>query len=217
MAIFTLGSLGCALSHSLPLLIAMRVLQGFGGAAIMSMNGALVRHTYPDAHLGRGLGLNGRWSAIAAAVAPSLASGILAVGPWPWLFAVNVPFGLLNLWLAGYLPRSESSARGSTGRARSQRGDVRALLRRDRRADPRRRRLAGGGRAPGRGRRRRGPGPPRRAGPAPLIPLDLFRDPVFSLSVTASICAFAAFAITFVALPFHFQSVLGPTRWRPGC
>ena len=111
VAIFTLGSLGCALSHSLPLLIAMRVLQGVGGAAIMSMNGALVRHTYPDAHLGRGLGLNGLVVAIAAAVAPSLASGILAVGPWPWLFAVNVPFGLMNLWLSRHLPRSETSAR----------------------------------------------------------------------------------------------------------
>ena len=66
----------------------------------MSMNGALVRHTYPDAHLGRGIGLNGLVVAISAAIAPSLAAGILAVGPWPWLFAVNVPFGLLNLWLA---------------------------------------------------------------------------------------------------------------------
>ena len=89
----------------------MRVLQGVGGAAIMSMNGALVRHTYPDAHLGRGLGLNGLVVAIAAAVAPSLASGILAVGPWPWLFAVNVPFGLLNLWLARHLPRPRPRAR----------------------------------------------------------------------------------------------------------
>ena len=78
----------------------------------MSMNGALVRHTYPDAMLGRGIGLNGLVVSIAAAVAPSLAAGILAVGPWPWLFAVNVPFGLLNLWLAlRYLPRSETSRR----------------------------------------------------------------------------------------------------------
>ena len=56
VAVFALGSLGCALSHTLPLLVAVRVLQGVGGAAIMSMNGALVRHTYPDAHLGRGSG-----------------------------------------------------------------------------------------------------------------------------------------------------------------
>ena len=114
----------------------------------MSMNGALVRHTYPDAHLGRGIGLNGLVVAISAAVAPSLASGILAVGPWPWLFAVNVPFGLLNLWLARHLPRSETFAPAVRLDERAaQRGDVRPLLRRDRRADPRRRRAAGGGRA----------------------------------------------------------------------
>ena len=44
--------------------------------------------------------------------------------------------------------------------------------------------------------------------PAPLIPVDLLRNPVFALSVTASICAFVAFIIAFVALPFYFQSVL---------
>ena len=48
IVVFTLGSLACALSSSLETLVAARVLQGFGGAAIMSMNGALVRHTYPD-------------------------------------------------------------------------------------------------------------------------------------------------------------------------
>ena len=105
IVVFTLGSLACALSGSLPQLVAARVLQGLGGAAIMSMNGALVRHTYPDAMLGRGIGLNGLVVSFAAAVAPSLAAGILAVGPWPWLFAVNVPFGILNSWLAlRYLP-----------------------------------------------------------------------------------------------------------------
>ena len=52
--------------------------------------------------------------------------------------------------------------------------------------------------------------------PAPLIPVDLFRNPVFALSVTASICAFAAFAITFVALPFYFQSVLGRDQVATG-
>ena len=51
---------------------------------------------------------------------------------------------------------------------------------------------------------------------APLIPVDLFRSPVFALSVTASVCAFAAFAITFVALPFYFQSVLGRDQVETG-
>ncbi|MBB5223038.1 DHA2 family multidrug resistance protein-like MFS transporter [Amaricoccus macauensis] len=212
IALFTLGSLVCAFSGTLPALIAARVVQGVGGAAIMSVNGALVRHTYPDALLGRGVGLNGLVVSLSAAVAPSLAAGILAVGNWPWLFAVNVPFGLLNLWLAlRFLPRSEESTqpfdwtsavlsavmlglffigadaviRGAAAAVPAAIGIVVSiglavlLVRRGSRQT------------------------------APLIPVDLFRDPVFALSVSASICAFAAFTIAFVALPFYFQSVLG--------
>ena len=217
VAIFTLGSLGCALSLSLPLLIAMRVLQGIGGAAIMSMNGALVRHTYPDAYLGRGLGLNGLVVAIAAAVAPSLASGILAVGPWPWLFAVNVPFGLLNLWLSRHLPRSETCARRFDWTSALLSAAMFGLffvgtdaLTRGAAALPAAVGLLVAVVA--------GVVLVRRAArePAPLIPVDLFGDPVFALSVTASICAFAAFAITFVALPFYFQSVLGRDQVATG-
>ena len=48
------------------------------------------------------------------------------------------------------------------------------------------------------------------------MPVDLFRIPIFALSVSASICAFAAFAITFVALPFYFQEVLGRDQVATG-
>jgi MFS transporter, DHA2 family, multidrug resistance protein len=218
VAVFTLGSLACALSSSLTALIAARVLQGIGGAAIMSMNGALVRHTYPDAHLGRGIGLNGLVVAISAAVAPSLASGILAVGPWPWLFAVNVPFGILNLWIARHLPRSEASGRPfdwtSATLSAAMFGlffvGADALTRDGAAALPAAAGLAFAALAGvvlvRRGMRR----------PAPLIPVDLFRNPVFALSVAASIAAFAAFAITFVVMPFYFQSVLGRDQVETG-
>ena len=53
-------------------------------------------------------------------------------------------------------------------------------------------------------------------GPRRSIPLDLFRIPVFALSVVASICAFAAFSIAFVALPFYFQCVLGRDQVATG-
>lgn len=211
VGLFTLGSLACALAETLPLLVAARVVQGLGGAAIMSVNGALVRHTYPDALLGRGVGLNGLVVSLSAAVAPSLAAGILAVGGWPWLFAVNVPFGILNLWLAlRFLPRSEQSTLPFDwtsavlsavmlglffiGADSVIRGDAAvpaaigiAIS------------VAAGVLLVRRGRRQT----------APLVPVDLFRDPVFSLSVGASICAFAAFTTAFVALPFYFQTVLG--------
>ncbi|MBS7766649.1 MFS transporter, partial [Klebsiella pneumoniae] len=58
LAVFLVGSLLCALYVNLPMLIAARVLQGIGGAGIMSVNTALVRFIYPPTKLGRGIGLN---------------------------------------------------------------------------------------------------------------------------------------------------------------
>src|ERR1700753_1755883 len=54
LALFTLASLFCALSHTLVLLTIARVVQGFGASGIMSVNSALVRYTYPQKRLGRG-------------------------------------------------------------------------------------------------------------------------------------------------------------------
>jgi MFS transporter, DHA2 family, multidrug resistance protein len=100
LALFTVASLACALSSSLPTLIIARMLQGFGAAGIMSVNSALIRFIYPRRWLGRGVGLNATVGSIAAALGPSVASAILAVAPWPWLFAVNVPLGVLAAVIA---------------------------------------------------------------------------------------------------------------------
>src|SRR6202167_2270627 len=99
LLLFTLASLFCALSHTLLLLTIARIMQGFGAAGIMSVNAALVRFTYPRAQLGRGIGLNALVVAISAAVGPTVASVILAVGTWPYLFAINVPLGVGTLAL----------------------------------------------------------------------------------------------------------------------
>jgi DHA2 family multidrug resistance protein-like MFS transporter len=107
LAVFTLGSLACALSHSLTALIASRILQGFGGAGIMSVNNALVRFVYPRDQLGRGVAINALVGAISSAIGPSVAAAILLVAPWQWLFAINVPLGGIALALImGALPRT---------------------------------------------------------------------------------------------------------------
>jgi MFS transporter, DHA2 family, multidrug resistance protein len=79
IVVFTLGSLGCSLAHSLPMLAFARALQGFGAAGIMSQNGALVRFTYPSKMLGQGLGLNALVASAGAALGPTVAAGILAM------------------------------------------------------------------------------------------------------------------------------------------
>src|SRR4029077_7808708 len=99
LLLFTLASLGCAFAWSLPSLLIARTLQGLGASGLMSVNTALVRFVYPSRLLGRGFGHNALVVATAFTFGPTIASGILALGPWPWLFAINIPFGLIALWI----------------------------------------------------------------------------------------------------------------------
>jgi DHA2 family multidrug resistance protein-like MFS transporter len=95
LAIFILSSLASGLAPSLPTLVIARVLQGLGAAGVMSVNGALLRFIYPSHLLGRGLGLNAMVVGISFAAGPTVASAILLLGSWHWLFLINVPIGLL--------------------------------------------------------------------------------------------------------------------------
>ena len=105
VAVFTAGSLFCALTPTLPLLVVARLFQGVGAAMIMSVNTSLVRIIYPKRHLGKGVGLNATVVAIASVAGPTLAAAILSVASWPWLFAINVPVGIATFILGRkYLP-----------------------------------------------------------------------------------------------------------------
>ena len=73
------------------------MIQGFGAAGIMSVNTALVRMIYPPGQLGRGVAINAMVVAMSSVVGPTVASGVLAVASWPWLFAINVPIGIAAL------------------------------------------------------------------------------------------------------------------------
>src|SRR6195952_1485291 len=110
LAVFTGASLLCALSWSLPTLTMARIIQGFGASGIMSVNTALIRFIYPSGSLGRGVGNNALVVAVSTAVGPTIAAGILSFGTWQWLFAVNVPFGLIALVLAARAPPDTSRA-----------------------------------------------------------------------------------------------------------
>ena len=112
LILFVLASLGCAMARSIDMLALARIVQGFGGAGIMAINGALVRHTYPQAKLGQGLGINAMVVSVSAALGPTVASGILSVAPWPWLFGVNVPIGIAAIAVASFaLPHTQTSGR----------------------------------------------------------------------------------------------------------
>ena len=210
LAVFTLGSLSCAMSHTLAGLTAARVLQGVGAAGIMSINSALVRFTYPQRLLGRGIGLNAVIISVSAAVGPTVASAILSRASWEWLFAVNVPIGVVAILIAlRALPRTQGSGRpfdwpsallnaltfgllimGLESLARD--GLQAGLLR-----------LAGAVAAGAMLARRE----LRRT--TPLLPFDLMRIPIFGLSIATSVVSFTAQMLAYTALPFYFQEMLG--------
>ena len=100
LLIFSVTSLACALSNSLLTLTVARVFQGFGAAALASVNTSLIRIIYPKRYLGRGMGINALVVAVSAAGGPTIAAGILSVASWQWLFAINVPIVIAALILS---------------------------------------------------------------------------------------------------------------------
>jgi DHA2 family multidrug resistance protein-like MFS transporter len=210
LAFFVLASLLSALAWSLPALVLARALQGLGAAAAMSVNIALVRQLYPLHRLGRGVGLNALVVGVSFAVGPTLASLLLAVAPWPWLYALNLPLGALA-FVVGYvaLPRTPPRAQpfdavaalftaltfaafiGALATAAQRGSGLWALM------------LAGLALASGAALLRRQAGQP-----APMLPIDLLRRPLFALSVATSMASFAAQGLAFVSLPFFIEGVL---------
>ncbi|WP_235421087.1 MFS transporter [Erwinia oleae] len=212
LVVFTCTSLLCALSDSLTTLTVSRILQGFGGAALMSVNTALIRIIYPQRYLGRGMGINSLIVAVSTAAGPTVAAAVLSVASWKWLFLINVPVGMAAVVLAlRFLPDNAQ-------RPKDQRFDVLSALMNA---------LTFGllisalsGFAQGHSgsvvlaelaalavvgflfiRR-------QLRLPFPLLPVDLFRIPVFSLSIGTSICSFCAQMLAMVSLPFFLQTVL---------
>lgn len=208
LALFTLASLGCALARTLPELAGARVIQGFGAAGVLSVNTALLRNIYPQRLLGRGIGVNAMVVAVSAAIGPTIASGVLSVASWPWLFAVNLPLGLAALAVGVYaLPHTVrtgqrfdwASAALSASTFGLLIGSVDALGH----GEPFELFLVEMVAVIGLGllliRREIGK-------PAPMLPVDLMRIPIFALSVATSMCSFAAQMLALVSLPFMIQS-----------
>jgi DHA2 family multidrug resistance protein-like MFS transporter len=209
--LFTAASLACGLAGSLTTLVAARILQGLGGAAIMSVNIALIRFVFPAARLGRGVGINSLVVALAFTVGPTVASAILSVASWHWLFLINVPVGLVAVLFARRaLPPTARESHGFDRVAAALCSGLFACLVLGFES------LSHGGSwAPvtaewavaavcGTLLWRR-----QADHPAPMLAVDLFRARSFTLSALTSVCSFATQGLGFVALPFLLQGVLG--------
>ncbi|MGV4827246.1 MFS transporter, partial [Burkholderia pseudomallei] len=196
----------------------LRVIQGFGAAGIMSVNTALVRMIYPSSQLGRGVAINAMVVALSSAVGPTVASAVLAVAPWPWLFAINVPIGVaavcgslralpanpgrsapydfigavMNACVFGLLIVSVDGLGHGGNRASVALTALAAAMigyffvKR------------------------------QLMQPAPLLPVDLLRIPIFALSIGTSVASFTSQMLAFVALPFWLQNTLGFSQVQTG-
>ena len=111
VALFTGASILCALAPSLPWLVAARFAQGLGGAAVMALGVALLRFVVPRQRLGAAIGWNALAVALSSAAGPTIGAAILSGTSWPWLFAVNLPLGLLVLLASRALPAVDGTAR----------------------------------------------------------------------------------------------------------
>ena len=211
LAGYIFSSMACAVAPNMEMLVLARVIQGFGGAGIMSVNGALVRFIFPRAQLGRGVGLNGLVVTGCSAAGPSFAAAVMAVSSWQWLFLIQVPLGIAALALSlRYLPRTplagapfdpisavlnaltfglfitalDGVGRGQAVWTIAAEFAVTAAI----------------------GfvfvRRQLGLR-------APMLPVDLFANPVFALSSATAVCAHCAQVMAMVSLPFFFQYIGG--------
>lgn len=227
MLLFAIASALCFVSQSFWHLVVCRVAQGLAGAAVMGVNAALVRQTYPSSLLGRGIALNAVTVAIASVAGPSLAALILSVANWPWLFAINVPLAILTIVLGRhYLPATPRASNhhfsaldwllnivafglvfwsfdglithGFANGQLTDSGVVSAVG------------LAAALAVWVWYVRR------QQQLTRPLLPLDLLRIPAFRLSMCASVFAFSSHMLAFIALPFLSLSILHQSPLQTG-
>ena len=211
VTLFTVASFACFMSASLEALTISRLVQGLGAGGLMSVNAALLRYTVPKAKFGRAIGLNAIVVAAAATLGPTLAGAILSLSSWPWLFAINLPLGVIVVAMGLFcLPQSDLAERRfdwksallsavSIGLFITTIDSIghelalpviaaqilclavaaTVLVRRELKVSH------------------------------PLVPFDLLKLPIFSMSVGTSIASFVAQMMAFVSLPFVFQSIYG--------
>ena len=211
LVLFCVASLGCVLAPSYGWLLVARTAQGLGGSGIMAIQPALVRAIYPRNMLGRGLGFNTTVVATSMAAGPSIGAALLQLTSWQYLFAVYIPLGVISFILGErYLPRTTHVHRpfdflsaimsaitfgllifGIDGLAH---GHSPTTILAELVASAamgtlfvwRQTRIAD-----------------------PMMPVQIFRRPIFSLSMTTMICTFTAQGLAFVSLPFFFHTVMG--------
>jgi DHA2 family multidrug resistance protein-like MFS transporter len=218
LGVFTLATIGAAFAPSFGFLVAMRIVQGLGGSALLVTTNALNRALFPKEELGRSVAVNSIFVAVGTAGGPTIGGIILSFLPWPWIFALNVPLGIFAFVMGWkFLPNVPGSGQPldfrSAALAAAAFGGIFFSL------DAVARRMG-----------------PLEIGVAatigivamavfirrqlhlvhPMLAVELFRVPIFRVSIVASSMVYCAQGIAYVSLPFFFQNVLGKTPLQSG-
>jgi len=114
VALFTVCSLLCGLAPSLPLLILARIMQGAGGGGLAPSEQAILADTFSVEKRGQAFALYGTAVVIAPAIGPTLGGYITDNFNWHWIFFINLPIGLLSLWLSNRMVEDPPQVKART-------------------------------------------------------------------------------------------------------
>ncbi|MBR0703375.1 DHA2 family efflux MFS transporter permease subunit [Bradyrhizobium diazoefficiens] len=110
VATFTLSSLLCGFAWNLQSLVLFRILQGLGGGGMATSEQAILADSFPPHKRGQAFAIYGVAVVVAPVIGPTLGGWITDTYTWHWVFLINVPMGLLSLFLVGTLVREPSGA-----------------------------------------------------------------------------------------------------------
>nr|WP_242481744.1 DHA2 family efflux MFS transporter permease subunit [Paracraurococcus ruber] len=120
VAVFTLASLGCALSDSLPILLVFRAIQGLGGGGLAPVEQSILADTFPPEKRAGAFALYGLTVVTAPAMGPALGGWITDNYSWHWIFLINLPFGALSLFLVSVFVQEPKAVREDRRKARAE-------------------------------------------------------------------------------------------------
>ena len=113
IALFTIGSLFCGITRSLPLLVLARIIQAIGAAGCMANSQGIITEVFPVNERGKALGITGTFVALGALVGPPLGGFIVDATSWEYIFLINVPIGIITLFYSfKILPKGHKTAKG---------------------------------------------------------------------------------------------------------
>jgi MFS transporter, DHA2 family, multidrug resistance protein len=107
IAIFTVSSVACGFAGSLNALIIWRIIQGVGGGALISTSQAILFESFPAQEKAMASAIFGIGAMIGPAIGPTLGGIIVEHYTWPWIFFVNLPFGILAYTLTSRFYRQD--------------------------------------------------------------------------------------------------------------